>query len=166
MAARAGGTKSRGTAPSQPPPRNEAEAAELRRKAATPSRAAARQEAPGPDDPMDADVFAFEPLRLSAVPDEGVRQIPLFYVGAEPWMIPAQVRIDIGVRMLDILLADLVYGEARSQQYMFVKMLGEDGYEALVEHVRDPADYEKVGKILARLTIGAAEKSPKESPNG
>lgn len=97
----------------------------------------------------------FEPVRLTSKSDAPTDLVVLFYVDDEPYSIPKKISRGHGLRFLQTARKQ---GEALAAQELLETLIGEDGYEALMncEGLED----EQLDKIMTRLrdeALGAVE---------
>lgn len=114
-------------------------------------RAAKKTAAPTPAT-VDED---FEPVRLTSKTDAPADRVVLFYVDDEPYTIPKKISRGHGLRFLRTMRRQ---GEAIAAQELMETLIGEDGYEALMNC--DDLTDEDLDKIMDRLrdeALGAVE---------
>lgn len=126
----------------------------------------------GPPGPLDAEITAFEPVRLTPAPEPEGKRVTLFYVGGKGYTIPAEPGMEIGLEANHIMARLRMQGVPASEvegavmDYIFGQMLGDEGYAALrgFKGLR-AEDFEKITAIAYRLTLGALEV-PKAAQGG
>jgi hypothetical protein len=107
---------------------------------------------------------AFSPIRLQtpeAVEEKAVPigRVPLFYVGQKEYTIPVDVPGSLTLQALDMTAEK---GEVEATVWVMKKVLGEDGYKALLTHP-DITKRELAGiqKVIRELVFGEAEEEGK-----
>lgn len=101
----------------------------------------------------------FVPVRLASKSTAPADRIVLFYVDEEEYSIPKRVGRNHGLRYLRTMRRQ---GEAIAAQELLEILIGEDGYEALME-CEDLTD-EDLDKIMTRLrdmALGEVEEKGK-----
>lgn len=138
--------------PHPPPPRQEALAAGPMANGQGPDTAADRIMLPGG--------FSFEPIRFDDETPEDIR-VTLFYGNdGTPYTVLANPSSGIALEFLHLARqaggSDL--GQALAMDWMYERMLGEDGYAAL-RRVRsaDPSKFAKITAIVTRIANGPLE---------
>jgi hypothetical protein len=116
--------------------------------------------------PGDVDV-----LRLSSK-DEGeeVEYVTLFELDDKPFQVPKNPSPTVGLRYLHILRHE---GEGQAAYFMLSKMLGEKGYDALMDYEKLTQDqYDFILTAAIRIATGKTErpkgnqKSRQPGPSG
>jgi hypothetical protein len=98
----------------------------------------------------------FEPVRLTSKSDAPADRVVLFYVDDEPYTIPKKISRGHGLRFLQTMRKQ---GEALAAQELLEVLIGEDGYEALMNC--DDLEDDDLDKIMNRLrdeALGAVEE--------
>jgi len=128
--------------------------------------------------PRSAGADVVEPTAISTAPELGVlklstkaeapevEMIPLFVIDDVEYKVPVEPSPRIGLRYLHILSTD---GEEKAAYYMLTKMLGEEGYEALMNYEQLTQDqYDFVLTAAIRIATGKTErpKGPARRRNG
>ncbi len=102
----------------------------------------------------------FEPevasiVRLKTKPPEREKRIVVFYVDDVPYSIPAKPGAEIGLAYLKMVKER---GQEAGIAYMLETMLGEDGYDALMNYKGlEIEDLSKVVQKIREVTMGALE---------
>lgn len=104
----------------------------------------------------------FEPIQIIQRSDEERAQderITLFYIGDIGYSIPARPRVNLAIKYLKDIRDE---GEELAQANLLVKLIGDEGYDALCE-AEDilPEQFEAIMNIAAAKTLGALENSGK-----
>lgn len=104
----------------------------------------------------------FEPIQIIQRSDEERAQderITLFYIGDTAYDIPARPRVNLAIKYLKDIREE---GEELAQANLLVKLIGDEGYDALCE-AEDilPEQFEAIMNIAAAKTLGALENSGK-----
>lgn len=101
----------------------------------------------------------FEVLRLTRSTDQTEERVPLFYIDDVEYTVLKRPHANVGLKMLDLLRTQ---GEPAAQAYVLSKLLGPDGYAALLDYDElEPEHYAHICKVAARLALGSLEL-PKE----
>jgi hypothetical protein len=95
--------------------------------------------------------------------DEPEARAPLFSVNGVEYTIPAEPRLDIGLRASRILArSNPSVAESRAMDYVLTAMLGEDGYDALLSVRKlDMKAFALIVATCQERTIGQVE-TPKD----
>jgi hypothetical protein len=110
------------------------------RTAAAKKRAATKPKAaPAPEQD-------FEPVRLNSKSETPIDRIVLFYVDDQEYSIPKRVGRNHGLRFLQTMRKQ---GEALAAQELLEILIGEDGYQALMDC--DDLEDEQLDRIMNRL---------------
>jgi hypothetical protein len=97
----------------------------------------------------------FEPVRLSSTPAAPEDRVVLFYVDDEPYSVPKKIGRNHGLRYLRTVRKQ---GEALAAQELLEVLIGEDGYNALMNC--DDLNDDDLDRIMDRLrdeALGAVE---------
>jgi hypothetical protein len=105
---------------------------------------------------------AFTPIRLQApeaVQERPAGRVPLFYVGEKEYTIPVDVPGSLTLQALDMTAER---GEVEATVWVMKKVLGEDGYKALLTHpdITKP-ELAAITKVVRELVFGEAEEEGK-----
>ena len=101
----------------------------------------------------------FEVLRLTRKPERNEERVPLFYIDDVEYTVVKRPHANVGLKMLELLRTQ---GEPAAQAYVLGKLLGADGYAALLEYDDLTAEqYAHICQVAARLALGSLEL-PKE----
>lgn len=101
----------------------------------------------------------FEVLRLTRHTDRTEERVPLFYIDDVEYTVLKRPNANVGLKMLELLRTQ---GEPAAQAYVLSKLLGPDGYAALLDYDDlEPEHYAHICKVAARLALGSLEL-PKE----
>ncbi|MGW3196350.1 hypothetical protein ACWDBD_17525 [Streptomyces sp. NPDC001118] len=119
--------------------------------------------APAPEEsepsPLDPGAGEFEVLRLTRRPDRAEERVPLFYIDDVEYTVVKRPHVNVGLKMLELLRTE---GEPAAQAYVLGKLLGPEGYAALLDYDDLTAEhYSHICKVAARLALGSLEL-PKE----
>lgn len=130
-----------------------------------PSRPRTLAPAPAPDQesepsPLDPGAAGeFEVLRLTRSPDRTEERVPLFYIDDVEYTVVQRPHANVGLKMLELLRTQ---GEPAAQAYVLGKLLGPEGYAALLDYDDLTTEhYAHICKVAARLALGSLEL-PKE----
>ena len=110
-------------------------------------RAAARKPKPAPEPSADG---GFEPVRLTSKPAVEAARAVLFYVDDTAYSIPKKIGRNHGLRYLQTARKQ---GEALAAQELLEILIGEDGYQALMDC--DGLGDEDLDRIMTQLRDGA-----------
>jgi hypothetical protein len=95
------------------------------------------------------------------------QRVPLFYMDDEVYTVPRFPHPAVGLRYLKILHEE---GDGEAQYYLLTEMLGEDGYEALMDFSEKgritPDQFDAVMAKALRIVGRQDEPSPKARRNG
>lgn len=127
-----------------------------------PSRPRVPAPAPEPEpesSPLDPGAGEFEVLRLTRSPDRAEERVPLFYIDDVEYTVVKRPNVNVGLQMLELLRTE---GEPAAQAYVLGKLLGPEGYAALLDYDELTAEqYSHICRVAARLALGSLEL-PKE----
>ncbi|NUQ95293.1 MAG: hypothetical protein HOY79_01580 [Streptomyces sp.] len=131
----------------------------------TASKRPSRQLAPAPEPEPESSPFdpasggEFEVLRLTRRSDRAEERVPLFYIDDVEYTVVKRPHANVGLKMLELLRTQ---GEPAAQAYVLGKLLGPDGYAALLDYDDLTAEhYAHICKVAAKLALGSLEL-PKE----
>lgn len=101
------------------------------------------------------DPYDFEPVEL--VPSgEEVEQVHLFTLDGEKYFIPRRVQFNVTLRAMEMFRTQ---GEVAAGAYILEALLGEDGYQALINYDELERDqFERITEIAQRIVLGDREK--------
>jgi hypothetical protein len=104
------------------------------------------------------DLSDVEPIQLdegAAEESEEVEQIHLFSIGDREFWVPTQVDFVHAVRSMEIAAAR---GEAAAVAYQLRVLLGDDGYEALINFDRlQKPHFEAICRTANKIIMASAE---------
>jgi hypothetical protein len=126
--------------------------------------ATARRAARPAPEPTVEDEAAFEPVRLTSKPEVEDDRVVLFYVDDEAYSIPKKIGRNYGLRYLRTARKQ---GEALAAQELLETLIGEEGYEALMDC--DGLEDEDLDRIMEQLrdgALGAVEEAPGKGRRG
>jgi hypothetical protein len=122
--------------------------------------ATARRAKPAPAPAVEEDA-GYEPVRLTSKPETEKDRVVLFYVDGEPYSIPKKIGRNYGLRYLQTARKQ---GEALAAQELLEVLIGEDGYQALMDC--DGLEDEALEQIMDQLRDGALGAVEEESGKG
>lgn len=99
-----------------------------------------------------------EAIKLVSKPAAEVETVVLFEIDGEAYSIPKKPRLNVALRYLKMVRES---GPEAAQAYLLEELVGEAGYEALMNY--DDLDQETLGAIAEaaqKITLGGLE-SPK-----
>lgn len=101
------------------------------------------------------DPYDFEPVEL--VPSgEEVEQVHLFTLDGVQYFIPRRVQFNVTLRAMEMFRTQ---GEVAAGAYILEALLGEDGYQALINYDELERDqFERITEIAQRIVLGDREK--------
>jgi hypothetical protein len=98
--------------------------------------------------------LGFEPPRLTTS-DQPADRVVLFYIDDRPYSIELKPGVNVGLKYLHLVRT---VGENQAMGYLLEKLLGAEGYEALMNYDDlTPEQFEKVCDVASKLTLGALE---------
>ncbi|WUH94561.1 hypothetical protein OG900_33395 [Streptomyces sp. NBC_00433] len=124
---------------------------------------AARKPRPAPAPVVDDEV-EYEPVRLTSKPEVEEERVVLFYVDDVEYSIPKKIGRNYGLRYLRTARRQ---GEALASQELLEVLIGEDGYQALMDC--DGLEDEDLDRIMEQLrdgALGAVEEEPGKGRRG
>jgi hypothetical protein len=96
----------------------------------------------------------FEPPRLTTS-TEPAKRVVLFYINDRPYSIVLKPGVNVGLKYLHLVRT---VGENQAMGYLLEKLLGTEGYEALMDYDDlTPEQFESVCDVASNLTLGALE---------
>ncbi|MCX4750897.1 hypothetical protein OG455_41185 [Kitasatospora sp. NBC_01287] len=104
--------------------------------------------------PAAGGAVAFEPPRLtsSTAPAE---RVPLFYIDDREYSVTLKPGVNVGLKYLHL---SRTIGEAQAMDYLLEKLLGAEGYQALMDYDDlTQEQFQGICEIASRLTVGALE---------
>jgi len=104
----------------------------------------------------------YEVLRLTSEQEpEPEKRVPLFFLDDVEYTVVSNPPPTVGLRYLHILATE---GEGQASFYLLSKMLGADGYEALMNYESlTQEQYDKVLEAAVTISVGKKER-PKVRP--
>lgn len=97
----------------------------------------------------------FQPPRLTSSSPTEAPRVPLFYIDDVEYCISARPGVNVGLKFMDL---HRTQGEYVAISYLLERLLGTEGYHALLEHDGlTPAQFQQICEIAAQLVLGALE---------
>jgi hypothetical protein len=134
----------------------------------TAAKRTARRPAPAPvpeveqeqeSSPLDPGAGEFEVLRLTRRGDRVEERVPLFYIDDAEYTVLKRPNPNVGLKFLHLFSTR---GEAVATDYVLGKLLGPEGYAALLEYDDlTPEQFKHICQVAVRLAVGSMEL-PKE----
>jgi hypothetical protein len=98
--------------------------------------------------------LGFEPPRLTTS-DQPADRVVLFYIDDREYTIELRPGVNVGLRYLHLVRTA---GESHAQAYLLERLLGTEGYEALMNHDDlTAAEFQRIFEVASELTLGALE---------
>jgi hypothetical protein len=123
-----------------------------------PKQAAKRTSKTAPPPPSIQDAVGgldFEPPRLVSGSAALALRIPLFYIDDVEYSIAARPGVNVGLKYMHVFRNQ---GEYAATSYLLEKLLGAEGYQALMDYDELTAtQFQQICEIAAQLALGALE---------
>lgn len=104
--------------------------------------------------------MAHDPLALISSTDEP-EMVELFSIDGKPYFIPNKVRVNVGLKYLHQVRTT---GDAAANSWLLEALLGEEGYQALLDYDDLTAeDLERVQAVAVEIVLGRSEEGKAET---
>jgi hypothetical protein len=101
----------------------------------------------------------FEVLRLTTKADRPEERVPLFYIDDTMYSVAKKPGVNVGLQFMHLYRTQ---GEAVATDYVLDKLLGSEGYTALLGYDDlTPQQLQQICQIAVKLALGSLEL-PKE----
>lgn len=107
-----------------------------------------------PEPAAEPDGLDFEPPRLTSS-SEPARRVALFYINDTEYTVTTRPGVNVGLKYLHL---NRTQGEAIAFDYLLEKLLGAEGYQALMDYDDlTQEQFQQICEVAAKLTLGALE---------